>query len=75
MHQGRSNHPEFQMQEKALSTAEIVSCSGKLSSTRKREQSLFRLLLEIESRLRKEFRSDQIERRLKPPNNRSRYCE
>ena len=50
MHQGRSNHPEFQMQEKALSTAEIVSCSGKLSSTRKREQSLFRLLLEIESR-------------------------
>jgi hypothetical protein len=60
---GRSNCPRFQIQEKALSTTEIVSWSGKLSSTRKRDQSLFSLLLEIESRLREEGRNDQIERR------------
>ena len=38
-------------------------------------QSLFSLLLEIESRLRKEFRNDLVERRLKPRNNLSRYYE
>ena len=81
---GRSNYPRFQIQEKALSTTEIVSWSGKLSSTRKRDQSLFSLLLEIESRLRKEGRNDQIEQRKRSKeknrrpssvNNLSRYCE
>jgi hypothetical protein len=81
---GRSNYPRFQIQEKALSTTEIVSWSGKLSSTRKRDQSLFSLLLEIESRLREEGRNDQIERRKRSKqrdrqhsraNNFSRYCE
>jgi hypothetical protein len=80
----RSNYPRFQIQEKALSTTEIVSWSGKLTSTRKRDQSLFSLLLEIESRLREEGRNDQIERRKRSKqrdrqrsraNNFSRYCE
>jgi hypothetical protein len=62
----RSNYSKFQIQENTLSN---------LSGTRKSHQSLFSLLLEIESRLRKEFRNDQVERQLKPPKNRSRYCE
>jgi hypothetical protein len=66
MHQERSNCPKFQIQENTLSN---------LSGTWERHQSLFSLLLEIESRLRKEFRSDQVERRLKQPKNRSLYCE
>jgi len=84
MHQGQSDYPKFQIHEKALSTTEMLSGSGKLSSTRKRDQSLFSLLLEIESRLRKEGRNDQIEqrnrskekdRRCLSVNNLSRYCE
>jgi hypothetical protein len=66
MHQGRSNCPKFRIQENALS---------KSSGTWESDQSLFSLLLEIESRLRKEFRNDQVERRLKASRNRSRYCE
>ena len=82
MHQVRSNYPKPQIDEKALSTTEIVS--GKLSGTRKRDQSLFSLLLEIESRLRREGRNDQIEQRKRSKekdrqrsrgNNLSRYCE
>jgi hypothetical protein len=55
-----------------------------LSGTRKRDQSLFSLLLEIESRLRTEGRNDQIEQRKRSKekdrqrsrvNNLSRYCE
>jgi len=55
-----------------------------LSGTPKRDQSLFSLLLEIESRLRKESRNDQIEQRKRSKekdrqrssvNNLSRYCE
>ena len=53
MHRGRSNYPQFQMHEKTLSTTEMVCGSWKLSDARKRDQSLFSLLLEIESRLRK----------------------
>jgi hypothetical protein len=51
MRQERSNYPKFQNHEKTLSTSEVVCRSGKLSGTRKRDQSLFSLLLEIESRL------------------------
>ena len=65
MHQKRSSCSKFQIQENTLS---------KLSGTRKSNQSLFSLLLEIESRLRKEFRNDQVEQRFKLP-NRCRYFE
>jgi hypothetical protein len=84
MHQGSSNYPKFQIHEKALSTTEIVCGSWKLSGTPKRDQSLFSLLLEIESRLRTEGRDDQSERRRRSKerdcqrrsvNNLSRYCE
>ena len=84
MHQGSSNYPKFQIHEKALSTTEIVCGCWKLSGTPKRDQSLFSLLLEIESRLRTERRNDQIEQlrrsrekdRQQPRvNNLSRYCE
>ena len=84
MHQGPSNYPKFQIHEKTLSTTEVVSAAGKLSGTRKRDQSLFSLLLEIESRLRTDGRNDQIEPRKRSNekdrqrsglNNLSRYCE
>jgi hypothetical protein len=84
MHQGRSNYPKFQIHEKTLSTSEVLCRSGKLSGTRKRDQSLFSLLLEIESRLGTEGRNDQIEqpkrsnkkdRQRSRVNNLSRYCE
>jgi hypothetical protein len=84
MHQGRSNYPKFQIHGKALSTTEIVCGFGELSGTLKRDQSLFSLLLEIESRLRTEGRDDEIEqrkrskekdRRRSRANNLSRYCE
>ena len=80
MHHGRSNYPKFQIHEKALSTTEMVCGSWKLTGTRKRDQSLFSLLLEIESRLRREGRNDQIEQRKRSrqrsrPTNLSRYCE
>ena len=84
MHQGPSNYPKPQIDEKALSTTEIVSGAGKLSGTRKRDQSLFSLLLEIEGRLRAEVRNDQIEQRKRSKekdrrrlsvNNLSRYSE
>ena len=84
MRQERSNHPKFQNHEKTLSISEVVCRSGKLSGTRKRDQSLFSLLLEIESRLRTEGRNDQIEQRKRSKekdrqrsrvNNPSRYCE
>ena len=63
MHQGRSNYPKSQIHEKALSTTEMVCGPWKLGGARKRDQSLFSLLLEIESRLRQEGRNDQIEQR------------
>jgi len=66
MRQEPSTDRKFQVPEYTFS---------KLSVTWKGDQSLFRLLLEIESRLRKEFRSDQAERRLKPPGCLSRYRE
>ena len=84
MHHGASNYPKFQSHEKTLSTSEVVCRSEKLSVSRKRDQSLFSLLLEIESRLRKEDRNDRIEqgkrskekdRRRSSVNNLSRYCE
>jgi hypothetical protein len=84
MHQGSSDYPKFQIHEKALSTTEIVGRSEKLSGTPKRDQSFFSLLLEIESRLRKDGRNHQIEQRKRSKekdrqrsrlNNLSRYCE
>jgi hypothetical protein len=84
MYQGRSNYPKFRIHEKTLSATEVVSGSWKLSGTPKRDQSLFSLLLAIESRLRTEGRNDQIEQRKRSKekgrrrsglNNLSRYCE
>ena len=84
MHQGQSNYPKFQMYEKTLSTTEMVCGPWKLRGTRKKDQSLFSLLLEIESRLRKEGPNYQIEQRKRSKekdrqhsraNNLSRYCE
>ena len=84
MHQGSSKYPKFQIHETALSTTEIVCQPWKLSGSPKRDQSLFSLLLEIESRLRAEGRNDQIEQRKRSKekdrrrlsvNNLSRYCE
>jgi hypothetical protein len=84
MHQGSSNSPKFQSHEKTLSRTEMICGSWKLSDARKRDQNLFSLLLEIESRLRKEGRKDQIEQRNRSKekdrrrlsvNNLSRYCE
>jgi hypothetical protein len=66
MHQGPSNYPKFQIHEKALSANEVVCWPRKLTGTRKRGQSLFSLLLEIESQLRTEGRNDQIEQRKHP---------
>jgi hypothetical protein len=80
MHGGRSDYPKFQSYEKSLSTSEAFCRSEKLSGMRKRDQSLFSLLLEIESRLRKEGRKDKIEQRKRSRQrsrltNLSRYCE
>ena len=84
MHQERSNYPKFPIHEKALPASDVVCWSGKLSGTRKRDQSLFILLLEIERRVRTEARNDQIEqlkrskekdRQRSRVNNLSRYCE
>jgi hypothetical protein len=84
MQHDRSNFPKLQIHEKTLSTTEIVCGFGELSGTRKRDQSLFSLLLEIESRLRIEGRDDEIEQRKRSKekdrqrsraNNLSRYCE
>jgi hypothetical protein len=82
MEHERSNFPNV-FHEKGLSITEIVSASGELSCTRKRDQSLFTLLLEIESRLRKEGRNDHVERKRSKGKGRqrlgvnylSRYCE
>ena len=84
MDQGSSNYPKFEIHEKALSTSEVVCRSEKSCGTPKRDQSLFSLLLEIESRLRTEGRNNQIEQRKRSKekdrqhsraNNLSRYCE
>ena len=84
MHEWRSSYPKFQSHEKTLSTSEVVCRSEKSSGTPKRDQSLFSLLLEIESRLRTQGRNDQIEQRKRSKekdrwrlsvNNPSRYCE
>ena len=85
MQHERSNFPKLKIHEKTLSTTEIVRGFEELSGTRKRDQSLFSLLLEIESRLpRTEGRNDQIEQRKRSKekdgwhsraNNLSRYCE
>ena len=80
MQREQSDYPKFPIHKKTLSGSEVLCWSEKLSTTRKRDQSLFSLLLEIESRLRKEGRDDQIERRKRSRErsrltNLSRYCE
>ena len=80
MQREQSDYPKFQIHEEPLATNEVVCRFEELSGTRQRDQSLFSLLLEIESRLRKESRNDQIEQRKQSPQrsrltNLSRYCE
>jgi len=83
MHQAPGNYPKFQIYGKILSSSEVVCRSEKLRGTPKGDQSLFSLLLEIESRLRAEGRIDQFERKRSKEkdrqrsrgNNLSRYCE
>ena len=84
MHQERSSYRKVPIREKTLPTNDLVCWFGRLDCTRKRGQSLFSLLLEIESRLRTESRNDQIEqikrsnekdRQRSRINNLSRYCE
>jgi hypothetical protein len=57
MQQEQSDYPKFQIHDSGLCWSE------KLSGTRQRDQSLFSLLLEIESRLANEGQNDQIEQR------------
>jgi hypothetical protein len=84
MRQERSGSRKCPIPEKTLTTSEVVCWSGKLDGARKSDQSLFSLLLEIESRLRTEARSDQLEqlkrskekdRQHSRVNNLSRYRE
>jgi hypothetical protein len=77
MYGGRRDYPKFKSHEKILSTSDVVCPSEKLSGTPKRDQSLFSLLLEIESRLCTAGRNDQIEkdRQRLSVNNLSLYCE
>ena len=84
MHRGQSDYSKFQILEETLSGSADLCWSEKLSGTPKKDQSLFSLLLEIESRLRKERRNDQVEqgkrskekvRRRSSVNNLTRYCE
>jgi len=84
MHQEQSRSRKYPIHEKALPASDLVCCYGKLGDTRNRDQSLFSLLFEIESRLRREARDVQIEqlKRSKEKdhqrsrvNNLSRYCE
>jgi hypothetical protein len=84
MHRERSSRRKYPIHEKALPANDLVCCSGKLSDTQKRDQSLFSLLLEIETRLRAEARDVQVEqlkrskekdRQRSRVNNLSRYCE
>jgi hypothetical protein len=63
MQHERSNFSKFQIHEKTLSTTQIICGSGEFTVRPKTDQSLFSLLLEIESRLRTEGRNDQNERR------------
>ena len=84
MHQKQSGSSKYPTHEKALPASDLVCCYRKSGDTRNRDQSLFSLLLEIESRLRKEARDVQIEQLKRPKeknhqrsrvNNLSRYCE
>jgi hypothetical protein len=82
MYEGQNSYPKFQVHELTLSITKSL-VARKLRGTLKRDQSLFSLLLEIESRLRKEGRNDQIKqpKRLRNKDghrsrvNLSRYCE
>jgi hypothetical protein len=84
MQHERNNFPKRQIHEKTLSTSEVIYRSEKSCGVPKRDQSLFSLLLEIESRLRKDSRNDQNEQRKRckerdrwpsKVNNLSRYRE
>jgi hypothetical protein len=84
MREGQNNYPKSKIHENTVSTSEVLCWSGKLSGAQKRDQSLFSLLLEIESRLGRQGRNNQIEqpkrsnekdRQHSRVNNLSRYCE
>jgi hypothetical protein len=81
MQHERSNFSKFQIREKALSTTQIICGSREFTVRPKTDQSLFSLLLEIESRLRAEGRNNQRkrskekDRRRSRLNNLSRHCE
>jgi len=62
MRQDRSSDRRYPIHEKALPASDLGWWYGKLGDTRKSDQSLFGLLLDIESRLRTEARDVQIER-------------
>ena len=61
MHQERSSYPKFPIHEKTFPAGDVVCWLGKLGGMGKRDQSLFSLLLEIESRVRTEARNNEIE--------------
>jgi hypothetical protein len=84
MHQKQSGFSKCPTHEKALPASDLVCCYGKAGDTRNRDQSVFSLLLEIESRLRKEARDVQIEQLKRSKvkdhqrsivNSLSRYCK
>ena len=78
MDRERSSYPKIPIQP----TSDVSCCFG---GTPKENKTLFRLLLEIESRLRAETRNEKIDQLLKRSkerdrqrsrvNNLSRYCE
>ena len=75
MQREQSNYPKFEIHRSA-----VLCWLETLNDMRQRDQSLFSLLLEIESRLRKEGRNGQIEQRKRSRQrsrrtNLSRYCE
>jgi hypothetical protein len=57
MYEGQSNYLKFHVHEQTLSITKSL-VGRRLRGTLKRNQSLFSLLLEIESRIRKEGRND-----------------
>ena len=84
MHQERSLDRKYPIPEKTLPADNPVYGYGKLDDKGKGDQSLFSLLLEIESRLRSEARDLKIEQLTRSKekdghrsrvNNLSRYCE
>jgi hypothetical protein len=84
MREVQSNYSKSQNPERTVSRSEVLCGSMKFSGARRRDQSLFSFLLEIQSRLGTEGLNDQIEepkqsnekdRQRSTVYNLSRYCE